>query len=158
MEALPASNPLLSYDKAKATRLLVNSSASPACNLALMQHQHHPRLRQAQQDYRSRLRSGHHPRERRGTFAVRALGVWIAVAGGTWLVMAPPQQVATDAPQTLASAAPTSSTEQIERSVYYSGCREARAAGVAPIYAGQPGYRSGMDGDGDGIACEPPRY
>jgi hypothetical protein len=38
---------------------------------------------------------------------------------------------------------------------YYSGCREARAAGVAPLYAGEPGYRPEMDGDGDGIACEP---
>jgi len=46
---------------------------------------------------------------------------------------------------------------QSERSVYYSGCREARAAGAAPIYRGQPGYRSEMDGDNDGIACEPYR-
>ena len=45
----------------------------------------------------------------------------------------------------------------IEASVYYSSCHEARTAGVAPIYAGQPGYRDGMDGDGDGIACEPYR-
>jgi Excalibur calcium-binding domain len=42
-----------------------------------------------------------------------------------------------------------------ESSVYYRGCREARAAGVAPLYRGQPGSRSGMDGDNDGIACEP---
>lgn len=42
-------------------------------------------------------------------------------------------------------------------SVYFRNCREARAAGAAPIYRGQPGYRSGMDGDGDGIACEPYR-
>ena len=40
------------------------------------------------------------------------------------------------------------------RAVYYSGCREARAAGATPLYRGQPGYRPGMDGDGDGIACE----
>ena len=44
--------------------------------------------------------------------------------------------------------------EARERSVYYAGCREARAAGAAPIYQGQPGYRPEMDGDGDGIACE----
>jgi hypothetical protein len=44
--------------------------------------------------------------------------------------------------------------EAVEGSVSYSGCREVRAAGKAPLYAGQPGYRSGMDGDGDGIACE----
>jgi hypothetical protein len=41
-----------------------------------------------------------------------------------------------------------------ESSVSYSGCREARAAGAAPLHRGQPGYRAGMDGDGDGIACE----
>ncbi|HZF42328.1 MAG TPA: excalibur calcium-binding domain-containing protein [Sphingomonadaceae bacterium] len=40
---------------------------------------------------------------------------------------------------------------------HYSGCNEARAAGVAPLYVGEPGYRSGMDGDGDGVACEPYR-
>lgn len=40
---------------------------------------------------------------------------------------------------------------------YYSGCDEARAAGVAPLYDGEPGYRPGMDGDSDGIACEPYR-
>lgn len=38
--------------------------------------------------------------------------------------------------------------------VYYAICTEARAAGAAPIYAGQPGYRSALDRDGDGIACE----
>ena len=46
---------------------------------------------------------------------------------------------------------------QSSSSVYYSGCQEARAAGAAPIYAGQPGYREEMDGDADGIACEPHR-
>ncbi|MCU6453926.1 excalibur calcium-binding domain-containing protein [Sphingomonas sp. A2-49] len=45
--------------------------------------------------------------------------------------------------------------ESRERSAYYSGCNDAEAAGAAPIYAGEPGYRSAMDGDGDGIACEP---
>lgn len=44
-----------------------------------------------------------------------------------------------------------------ERSVYYAGCREARAAGAAPIYRGEPGYRPEMDGDADGVACEPYR-
>ncbi|MCH7627734.1 MAG: excalibur calcium-binding domain-containing protein [Proteobacteria bacterium] len=39
----------------------------------------------------------------------------------------------------------------------WSGCDPARAAGTAPIYSGEPGYRAGLDGDGDGIACEPKR-
>jgi hypothetical protein len=39
--------------------------------------------------------------------------------------------------------------------VYYSGCNEVRAAGKAPLHEGDPGYRIEMDGDGDGVACEP---
>lgn len=41
------------------------------------------------------------------------------------------------------------------QSVHYAGCNEVRAAGKAPLYSGQPGYSEEMDGDGDGIACEP---
>lgn len=37
---------------------------------------------------------------------------------------------------------------------YYPNCAAARAAGVAPIYQGQPGYRAGLDKDKDGIACD----
>ncbi|NML10052.1 excalibur calcium-binding domain-containing protein [Sphingobium sp. AR-3-1] len=39
----------------------------------------------------------------------------------------------------------------------YRGCDEVRAAGAAPLYRGQPGYGVHMDGDLDGIACEPIR-
>lgn len=38
--------------------------------------------------------------------------------------------------------------------VYFPNCAAARAAGVAPVLAGQPGYRPGLDGDGDGVGCE----
>ncbi len=38
--------------------------------------------------------------------------------------------------------------------VYYKNCAAAREAGAAPILRGEPGYRSGLDGDDDGIACE----
>lgn len=38
--------------------------------------------------------------------------------------------------------------------VYFSNCKEARAAGYANIYEGEPGYRPKLDRDGDGIACE----
>lgn len=36
----------------------------------------------------------------------------------------------------------------------YRNCSEARAAGAAPLYRGQPGYSARLDRDGDGIACE----
>lgn len=41
------------------------------------------------------------------------------------------------------------------RVVYYPNCAAARAASVAPINRGEPGYRDELDADGDGIACEP---
>ena len=39
--------------------------------------------------------------------------------------------------------------------VYFRSCAEAWRAGVAPIRRGEPGYRPGLDGDNDGVACEP---
>ncbi len=40
--------------------------------------------------------------------------------------------------------------------VYYADCSHARAVGApTPIYRWEPGYRSEMDGDDDGAACEP---
>lgn len=37
----------------------------------------------------------------------------------------------------------------------FRNCAEARRAGAAPLLRGRPGYGRHMDGDGDGIACEP---
>lgn len=37
---------------------------------------------------------------------------------------------------------------------YYANCDAVRAAGAAPINRGEPGYRAGLDRDGDGIACD----
>ncbi len=42
-----------------------------------------------------------------------------------------------------------------EMSVTYSGCNQVRDLGLRPLRAGQPGYREWMDGDLDGLACEP---
>lgn len=39
---------------------------------------------------------------------------------------------------------------------HFRVCADAWAAGVAPIYRGQPGYHPNRDSDGDGIACEIP--
>nr|WP_245558895.1 excalibur calcium-binding domain-containing protein [Aestuariimicrobium kwangyangense] len=60
----------------------------------------------------------------------------------------PTVRVTTQAPK----PAPTSTEPQAD--VYYKNCTAAREAGVAPIHAGQPGYRSGLDRDHDGVACE----
>jgi hypothetical protein len=37
--------------------------------------------------------------------------------------------------------------------VYYKNCGVALAEGAAPIQKGEPGYRTGLDPDGDGVAC-----
>ncbi len=60
------------------------------------------------------------------------------------------QQTTTPQPQATQSA-PSAATNS---SVYYANCTAARNAGAAPIYSGQPGYRSELDRDNDGIACE----
>ena len=48
---------------------------------------------------------------------------------------------------------PQSEPEEQART-YYANCTEAKAAGAAPLYRGEPGYRDKLDRDHDGIACE----
>ena len=40
------------------------------------------------------------------------------------------------------------------QNIYYPNCKAAKAAGAAPLYQGEPGYRAGLDRDQDGVACE----
>lgn len=52
-----------------------------------------------------------------------------------------------------ATSAPSSGTTS--SNVYYKNCDAVRAAGKAPLSAGQPGYATPrLDRDGDGVACE----
>ncbi|MET9697802.1 excalibur calcium-binding domain-containing protein [Streptomyces sp. NPDC006529] len=54
------------------------------------------------------------------------------------------------------SPATTSAAPATEApNAYYRRCADARAAGAAPLHRGEPGYRSELDRDGDGVACEP---
>jgi hypothetical protein len=52
------------------------------------------------------------------------------------------------------TAPPTTAPPATTAGVYYANCTAARAAGAAPIYRGDPGYRPALDRDDDGIACE----
>ncbi len=66
-----------------------------------------------------------------------------------------PRRFVPEAPQNPpAPEAPAVPAAPDPGSVYYPNCAAARAAGAAPIYAGQPGYRPKLDRDGDGVACE----
>lgn len=50
--------------------------------------------------------------------------------------------------------APKPAVRKPSSSTYFANCAAARAAGAAPLHRGDPGYRAGLDRDGDGIACE----
>ncbi|HEX8258633.1 MAG TPA: excalibur calcium-binding domain-containing protein [Allosphingosinicella sp.] len=39
----------------------------------------------------------------------------------------------------------------------FSNCAAARAMGADPVYRHESGYGPHLDGDRDGIGCEPPR-
>lgn len=58
-----------------------------------------------------------------------------------------PADSVTTPPSTPPTEAPTSD-------VYFANCAAVRAAGKAPLHAGEPGYSRKLDRDGDGIACE----
>jgi hypothetical protein len=74
----------------------------------------------------------------------------------------------TAAPRTTPSAHPTAQlpayptpdTVQVDQApdpLFYPNCDAVRAVGAAPLLAGQPGYREGLDdrgGQPNGIACE----
>jgi endonuclease YncB( thermonuclease family) len=55
---------------------------------------------------------------------------------------------------TTATTTKTTAPTTAASSAYYANCDAVRAAGKAPLYEGQPGYRSSLDRDHDGVACE----
>jgi Excalibur calcium-binding domain len=56
---------------------------------------------------------------------------------------------------TTKKAEPTKAAEpKAAAGASYGNCSQAKAAGAAPLYAGQPGYAKKLDRDGDGVACE----
>jgi hypothetical protein len=68
--------------------------------------------------------------------------------------VAPVAPPAVSAPAPVLPPADSSPGGSTGGSAYYRNCAAARAAGVAPLHRGDPGYRPGLDRDGDGIACE----
>lgn len=51
-------------------------------------------------------------------------------------------------------APPAPAPEPAPAHVHFSSCKQAREAGAAPLYRGDPGYSSRLDRDNDGVACE----
>jgi len=66
-----------------------------------------------------------------------------------------PAAVAEPAPAPAPAPAPVAAPAPVPAAdVYYANCAAARAAGAAPVHLGDPGYRTGLDRDRDGIGCE----
>ncbi|MFJ5990881.1 excalibur calcium-binding domain-containing protein [Lentzea sp. NPDC092896] len=82
-----------------------------------------------------------------------ALGFWGPSCGGLDVkpapVVAPPVAPQPVVPQPEPAPAPPPPA-----AAYYANCAAAKAAGAAPLFRGQPGYRAALDRDGDGKACE----
>ncbi|RSM38606.1 hypothetical protein DMA12_32495 [Amycolatopsis balhimycina DSM 5908] len=93
-------------------------------------------------------------------------GLWGPPCNGT---IDSPAPTPVPAPPTTKAAPPTTkavpppppveTTEEApapepDHSAYYANCSAAKAAGAAPLYRGEPGYRPALDRDGDGVACE----
>ncbi len=66
----------------------------------------------------------------------------------------PASTEAVPAPAPAPAPAPVPVADLPLADVYYKNCTAARAAGVTPLYMGDPGYRTALDGDKDGVACE----
>ena len=47
------------------------------------------------------------------------------------------------------------STSGVSGGLYFISCADAERAGYSSMGIGTPGYREGLDGDHDGVACEP---
>ena len=65
-----------------------------------------------------------------------------------------PEPPVAPAPRVAPTPVPETQAGESSSAVYYKNCTAARAAGAAPIQKGEPGYRSALDRDGDGTACD----
>ncbi|HEX8865890.1 MAG TPA: excalibur calcium-binding domain-containing protein [Lentzea sp.] len=79
-------------------------------------------------------------------------GFWGPSCGG--LDVKPAPQPVVPQPQPVVPQPQPEPAPQPPAAAYYPNCAAAKAAGVAPLYRGQPGYRSALDRDNDGVACE----
>jgi len=87
-----------------------------------------------------------------------SLGLWGAPCAGSDTPPPPLPPPPPPAPTTTTTEPPPpppapTTTPAKPKPVYYANCEEVTAAGAAPLYAWQPGYRRALDPDGDGVAC-----
>jgi len=98
---------------------------------------------------------------RQGSSAAKLLaaaaGIGLVAGVGSVAVTEDGQAIAASAGRAFAALNRQPRVRDPQPGDYWPSCRKAKAAGTAPIYKGEPGYRIGLDRDRDGIACEPYR-
>ena len=86
---------------------------------------------------------------------VMALGCIVFAAGWFTLETYWPGWRARPGIQNAVDAPPAPAPSSYAPGLSFANCGEAWSAGAAPIQSWEPAYRPEMDGDGDGVACEP---
>lgn len=82
------------------------------------------------------------------------MGLWGTPCGGKDVTETPPPPPPPPAATTTTKPKPKPTTQPKPKPVFYATCDDARRAGAAPLYWGQPGYRVELDGNRNGVACE----
>ena len=118
------------------------------------------KLGQKYREQRDEQLTGDRVDGRRSTLLLALVGVVVGASLGlAWLTLRPNlSQTANTIVQSLSESPSLGRRRLPQAGDLWGGCNSARAAGTAPIYASEPGYRSEMDGDGDGVACDPIPY
>ncbi|MCA1653847.1 MAG: excalibur calcium-binding domain-containing protein [Sphingomicrobium sp.] len=83
-----------------------------------------------------------------GKFILLVLFASTGAFAGTWMLMRPP-------PPPELHAAEIPAKDSHGKVLAFANCQQVQAAGLAPLYAGRPGYTRELDPDGTGIACLP---
>ena len=93
-------------------------------------------------------------REAEGAAQRVPMGLWGAPCGGKDALetSTPPPPPPPPPPVTTTTTKPPAPPKP--KPVFFASCDEARRAGAAPLYWGQPGYRVELDENRNGIACE----
>lgn len=126
--------------------------------MSIRQPRHyHSAPNKAGKRYRNRKKRQHQKGNSIGTFLGGAAMLGLLAGAGTVAVDEGGLSSVTATAKTVAVSLGIMRARSPQPGDYWPGCNAARAAGTAPIYRGEPGYREGMDGDSDGIACEPYR-
>lgn len=82
------------------------------------------------------------------------MGLWGEPCEGKDTTETPTPPPPPPPPATTTKPKPTTQPKPTPAPVFFATCEDARRAGAAPLYWGQPGYRVELDANRNGVACE----